>query len=145
LSNASQSYENHAKMVPMYHYVGFGLIAVPVLWRLYVTATDFSVSALMSLLFGVGVLVTFFFARVFPLGVQDRVIRLEERARLERLMGADRRDAIEALDTELLIGLRYADDGEVVELFNAIVAEGITNRDEVKKRVKTWRADHQRI
>ncbi len=145
MSDAPQSFENHAKLVPMYHFVAFGLIAVYTLWSLYVVITSFSVSALMSLFFAVGVTIATLFARVFPLGVQDRVIRLEERNRLERLLGAEQHDAIYALDTNLLIGLRFAPDAEVVELFNAIVSEGITDRAEVKKRVKSWRADNQRI
>ena len=145
MSNAPQSYENHARLVPMYHFVSFGLIAVYVLWSLYVVVTAFSLASLMSLLFAIGVIITFFFARAFPLGVQDRVIRLEEWLRLERLLPPERRDAISGMDTELLIGLRFASDGEVAQLFDAIVTEGITDRDEVKKRVTSWRADHQRI
>jgi uncharacterized membrane protein YciS (DUF1049 family) len=145
VGNAPQSYENHARLVPMYHFVSFGLIAVYVLWSLYVVVTAFSLASLMSLLFSVGVIIAMFFARVFPLGVQDRVIRLEEKLRLERLLGLERRDAISGMDAELLIGLRFASDGEVSDLFNAIVTEDITDRDEVKKRVTSWRADHQRI
>jgi len=145
VSSVPQSFENHAKFVPMYHFVSFGLIAVYILWSLYVAVTAFSVAALMSLLFGIGVLILFAFTRVFPLGVQDRVIRLEERARLEHLLGSEHRDAIYGMDTKLLIGLRFASDGEVADLFKAIVAEGISDPAEVKKRVKIWRADHQRI
>ena len=145
MSDAPQNLDNHAKLVPMYHFVAFGLIAVYTLWSLYVAVTAFSVGALMSLFLGVGVTIGTLFARVFPLGVQDRVIRLEERDRLERLLGSERRDAIQGMDTELLIGLRFASDGEVADLFNAIQSEGITDRAEVKKRVKNWRADTQRI
>ena len=145
MSSVSQTYDNHAKLVPMYHFVALGLIAIYVLWSLYVVATAFSLASLMSLLFPIGVIIGLFFARVFPLGVQDRVIRLEERSRLERLLGSEQRDAIHGMDTELLIGLRFASDGEVADLFSEIRAEGIEDRDEVKKRVKSWRADNQRI
>ena len=145
MSSVPQSFENHAKFVPMYHLGAFGPIAIYILWSLYVVVTAFSLASLMSLLFAIGVIITFFFARVFPLGVQDRVIRLEERLRLERLLGPEQRDAISGMDTELLIGLRFASDGEVANLFNAVVDESITDRSEVKKRVTSWRADHQRI
>lgn len=145
MSREPQNLENHAKFVPMYHFVSFGLIAVYTLWSLYVAVTAFSVGALMSLFLGIGVVIVFFFSRLFPLGVQDRVIRLEERARLERLLGSEQHDAIYGMDTALLIGLRFASDGEVADLFKAITSEGITDRDEVKKRVKNWRADNQRI
>ena len=145
MSSIPQSLEHHARFVPMYHLGSFGLITVYILWSLYVVVTAFSLASLMSLLFAIGVIITFFFARVFPLGVQDRVIRLEERLRLERLLPPERRDAIYDVDTELLIGLRFASDGEVAQLFDAIATEGITDRDKVKKRVTNWRADHQRI
>ena len=145
MSDSPQSYDNHPKLVPMYHFVAFGLMAAYVLWSLFVVVTAFSVAALMSLLFSIGVLIAVFFARVFPLGVQDRVIRLEERQRLERLLGSEQRDAIYGMSTDLLIGLRFASDGEVADLFQAILSEGIEDRDEVKKRVKNWRADNQRI
>jgi hypothetical protein len=99
----------------------------------------------MSLLLGVGVVIVMLFARLFALGVQDRVIRIEERDRLERILGAEKRDAIQGMSTDLLIGLRFASDREVADLFNAIISEGIADRAEVKKRVKNWRADNQRI
>ena len=60
--------------------------------------------------------------------MQDRIIRLEEQLRLERLLPPERRDAIYDVDTELLIGLRFASDGEVAQLFDAIVTEGIIDR-----------------
>ena len=129
----------------MFHGVAFGLIAVYTLWSLYVAVTSFSVGALMSLLLGVGVVIVMLFARLFALGVQDRVIRIEERDRLERILGAEKRDAIQAISTDLLIGLRFASDDEVADLFDAIISEGITDRAEVKNRVKNWRADNQRI
>ena len=145
MSSVTQSYENHAKFVPMYHVVSFGLIAVYILWSLYVVVTAFSLASLMSLFFAIGVIIATLFARVFPMGVQDRVIRLEERLRFERLLAPEQREAVYGMDTELLIGLRFASDGEAADLFNAVFAEGIKDRDEVKKRVKSWRADHQRI
>ena len=83
-----QSFENHAKVVPVYHYFTFSLIAAYVVYRLYVTATAFSLDALMTLLFAVGVLMVFFWARLFALRVQDRVIRLEMRLRLRELLPA---------------------------------------------------------
>jgi hypothetical protein len=145
VSGAPQNLDNHAKFVPMFHGVAFGLIAVYTLWSLYVAVTSFSFGALMSLLLGVGVVIVMLFARLFALGVQDRVIRIEERDRLERILGAEKRDAIQGMSTDLLIGLRFASDGEVADLFNAIISEGIADRAEVKKRVKNWRADNQRI
>ena len=79
---AQQTFENHAKVVPAYHYFTFGLIAAYLVYRLYIAATAFSLDALMSLLLAVvALLMVFFWARLFALRVQDRVIRLEMRLR----------------------------------------------------------------
>ncbi len=86
-----------------------------------------------------------FYARLHALGVQDRVIRLEEQIRLERILGSEFRKDIHGMATEQLIGLRFASDGEVAALFRTIVEETIEDRKEIKKRVKVWRADDQRI
>ena len=46
---------------------------------------------------------------------------------------------------KVLIGLRFASDDEVADLITAVVSEGIKDRTEIKKRVKNWRPDHQRV
>ena len=61
MSGAPQNLDNHAKFVPMFHGVAFGLIAVYTLWSLYVAVTSFSFGALMSLLLGVGVVIVMLF------------------------------------------------------------------------------------
>jgi len=84
-------------------------------------------------------------ARAFALGVQDRVIRLEERLRLEGALTGDLRARIGDFTTEQLIGLRFASDAELEELAGRVLAEGISDRKAVKAMVKAWRPDHQRI
>jgi hypothetical protein len=41
---AQQTYANHAKVVPAYHYFTFGLIAIYFGYRLYLLATAFSLA-----------------------------------------------------------------------------------------------------
>ncbi|MEJ2203706.1 MAG: DUF6526 family protein [Gemmatimonadota bacterium] len=86
-----------------------------------------------------------YYARTFALGVQDRLIRLEERLRMERLLPDDLRARIGEFSTEQLVGLRFASDDELPELARRVLAEGITDRKVIKKSVGNWRADHQRI
>lgn len=140
-----QSAANHAKMVPMYHYVSFGLLAVPMFWFAYRAIVDFSLDALMLLAFIAGTVIAALFARLFPLGVQDRIIRLEERLRLVRVLPADMHGEIEGIPTNLLIGLRFAPDSELEGLTKRILAGELTDRKSVKGAIQQWRADHQRI
>jgi len=140
-----QSAASHAKMVPLYHYVAFALIFIPTVYFLYLVVTAFSVQALMTAAFGVGVIIATLFARLFPLGVQDRVIRLEERLRLGRVLPADMHGDIESIGTSILIGLRFAPDDELEDLVRRIQSGELADRKAVKMAVKNWRADHQRI
>lgn len=145
MSTASQSFESHAKMVPLYHYVGTALLVVPTGYFGWTLLEEFSVPGLMLLLFALGVNVLGVFVRTFPLGVQDRVIRLEERLRMERLLPPDLREQSHAIATDHLIALRFADDDELTDLVRRVLAGELTDRKSIKRAVKKWRADHQRI
>ena len=145
MSEPAQSFENHAKFVRAYHGVAFPMLLVPTFWFAYQTVTDFSVNALMFQVFLVGLIIAVLFARVFPLGVQDRVIRLEEQMRLARLLPEDLQSRIDDFTTNQLIGLRFAPDDELPELARRVLDEGISDRKTIKQAIKNWRADNQRI
>ncbi|MCH1570892.1 MAG: DUF6526 family protein [Longimicrobiales bacterium] len=140
-----QSAASHAKMVPMYHYVTFALVFIPTVYFLYRAVTAFSMQTLMTALLGVGVILATLFARLFALGAQDRVIRLEERLRLARVLPAEMQGGIEAISTSILIGLRFAPDDELEDLVRRVQAGELMDRKAIKMAVKNWRADHQRI
>ena len=144
MPETSQSFANHAKMVPLYHYWTTAFLVVPTIYFAYVAVTAFSLGALMTLVFAVGVLLAAFFARDFPLGVQNRVIRLEERIRMERLLG-DLHARIDEISTDHMIGLRFASDDELEGLVRRVLDGELTDRKSIKAAVRSWRADHQRI
>ncbi len=140
-----QSYANHQKFVPGFHYVALPILMIKLIYSGYVAATSFSGDSVISLLVALALVMIGLFARLFALGAQDRVIRLEERMRLHELLPPDQGGAIDNLTTEQLIALRFASDGEVGALVATVTAEGIQDRKEIKKRVTNWRADHQRL
>ena len=129
----------------MYHYVGLGFVVIPTFYSLYMTVTQFSLGAMMTSLFAIGVIVGMIYLRLFPLGVQDRVIRLEERIRMERLLPAEMHARIGDVATEHLIALRFASDGELADLTKRILDGEFSGRKGVKEAIENWRADHQRI
>lgn len=145
MTEPAQSFENHARMVPAYHYLLFALVLAVVIWSVIRLVEDPSLDRVMVVLLAVVLVLTAFYARAFPLRVQDRVIRLEERLRMETLLPDDLRSRIGEFTTGQLIGLRFASDEELPELARKVLDEGLTDRKSIKQAVKNWRADHQRI
>ena len=82
--------------------------------------------------------------RMYPLKVQDRVIRLEERLRLQALAPAEWHTQIYRLTEDQLIALRFAADDEVVELAKQALEHNLS-RKQIKERIKDWRPDNWRV
>ena len=145
MSESPQSFENHAKIVPGYHRWTTALLVLPTLYFGYLAVVGFTVERLVFFLFCVGVLLAAFYTRVFPLRVQDRLIRLEERIRMEKLLPADLRARIPELTTQQLVALRFASDEELPELTRRVLEQGIADKNEIKRATRSWRADPARM
>lgn len=146
---AEQNYANHRKFVPGYHYAAFGILVINFLWTLYRLIQPIPGVPLFDRLLAVAVALALglilLYARVFPLQAQDRVIRLEETLRMERLLPPDLKARIGELRRGQVIALRFASDEELPELTRAVLDQGIRNQNEIKKRIRNWRADHFRL
>ena len=141
----AQSYANHARMVPGFHYVTGLCTLVFVGWSVWHAMSTRSADAHFQMLGAFGLLGTFWYARVFPLKAQDRVIRLEEQLRLTRLLPDDLRGRVGELNARQLIALRFASDAEVPELVRWVLSDQVTDIKQIKQRIKSWRADHHRV
>lgn len=146
---AEQSYATHRKLVPLFHFVTVGILTVNLAWSLYRLGQGLPgvlfFDRLLSVAVAAALILLAWYARVFPLRAQDRVIRLEETLRMERLLGADLRARIGELRTSQLIALRFAGDEELPELTRTVLDQGIRDRDEIKKLIRSWRADYLRM
>jgi len=141
----TQSYQNHKRYVPAYHYyTAAGAFAVLV-WAIYRVIQNFSLDRIMMLLLVVVVILVSYWARAFALGAQDRIIRLEERLRLATIVPDPLRSRIDDLAVSQLIALRFASDAEAPVLMKRVLDENITDSNRIKLLIKDWRADHVRV
>ncbi len=88
-----QSYQNHAKIVPPYHYGITALLLVILLWSLWglvhpliSAGAVFTFERVIWVLLSLALIGTYLYARLFPLAAQDRIIRLEMRLRLKEVL-----------------------------------------------------------
>jgi hypothetical protein len=82
--------------------------------------------------------------RVMAMKVQDRVIRIEERIRFERVLPADLHARIGEFTIDQLVALRFASNAELPELARKVLEEKLDDRKEIKRMIKTWRPDFAR-
>jgi hypothetical protein len=141
-----QSYKNHRQTVPLFHMVLFGLLVATLigsLVNLYESMGDhqrmYSASLIVALV--IALVMLFFFCRIFALKAQDRAIRAEENLRHFALTG-------KLLDPRLtvrqIVGLRFASDGEFIQLAQKAADETLS-ADAIKRAVTKWRADTYRV
>jgi hypothetical protein len=140
----SQSLKNHGRFDPLFHFfvvwVFLGNVIVATVYAVHRPSFDHWWLVLASL---AGVLVVTKM-RLYSLKVQDRVIRLEERLRLQALAPTEWHTQIYRLSEGQLIALRFAADDEVVELAKQALEHNLT-RKQIKERIKDWRGDYWRV
>jgi hypothetical protein len=140
-----QNYANHRRFVPLYHFGIFGILVINLLWSLVRVVKGFSFETALGVLMALALLGLFLYMRIFALTAQDRIIRLEMRLRLKRVLPPDLAGRIPELEPPQLIGLRFASDAELPELVREVLTNNIQDRDVIKKRIKDWQADHLRV
>lgn len=145
MAAADQTYKNHAKLVPLFHYVLLPILLVNFLAMVYNLWREPSVFTAWSVVMAFAFIVSGLFARVFALKAQDRVIRLEERLRMREILPPDLQGRIREFTPEQLIALRFASDAELPTLAATVLRDNVEKRDAVKKMVKNWRADDFRV
>lgn len=143
--NKPQNYDNHMKLVPGFHYIATPLLIASLAWASFRVFDAPSAETLFALVLVLYIVFNHAYTRLFALGVQDRVIRLEERLRLERLLEGELRDRIPELTTSQLIGLRFAGDDEVADLVRRTLDGEFESRKAIKQAVRHWRADWDRV
>jgi len=140
-----QNFANHPKIVPLFHYFVLPALTLNLGWSVYrLVHGRHWADGIIGVLTAAALLLLTFLARIFALTVQDRVIRLEERLRFERLLPEDLRARIPEFTVAQLVSLRFASDAELPALARKVLSENLTDRKVIKQLVQNWRADHLR-
>jgi hypothetical protein len=141
---STQNFGNHSRYVPLYH---FGLLAIALLsLGLAVKRVTSHVSAdtLLEFLLVVALILVAYFARSFALTVQDRVIRLEVRLRLQTL-APQLAARFDELTPAQFTALRFAGDAELPALAQQVIEGKLTKGSDIKKQIRDWKPDHLRV
>src|SRR5436189_4924892 len=113
-----QSYASHRRFHPIFHFFVVPILALNVILQIVLlfwhpTASSVFVLRLWSIVVAFALATLALLARFYSLRQQDRIIRLEERLRLQTILPDDLRARINELRMSQLIGLRFCSDEEL--------------------------------
>jgi Family of unknown function (DUF6526) len=140
----AQNFSNHTRFDPPFHFFVLPVFAITLILSIIHLFRRPGLHSAWMLVVMVAAVVAIFKIRIYALKVQDRVIRLEERLRLERLLDPSLQGRIGEFTEAQLVGLRFASDAELPALAARTLSEKLS-RAEIKKSVQHWRPDYWRV
>ena len=134
-------------LLPLFHFFVCPILILNLVgWIVHTVRHDpTSKFAMLGILVAVGLLALALSVRVMAVKLQDRLIRIEERLRLERLLPPDSRGRINELTVAQLVALRFASDAELPALAAKTLAGGFARPSDIKAAITQWRADNMRV
>lgn len=142
--NRGQSFSNHARLDPLFHFFLLPVVSVYLVVaarRLYLHpdfGSGFGVVCAFAIVVGVLKI------RTYSLKVQDRLIRLEERLRMRDVLPAELQPRVAELSESQLVALRFGSDGELAGLVKRALDEKLSNK-QIKQAIAVWRPDTFRV
>ena len=141
----AQTYANHTRFHPLFHFFAFPILAINFLFAVYVVIRHPVPITIWNAIVAAALVVTCLLARYYGLRNQDRLIRLEERVRLSSCLPEDLRGRINELSTSDLIALRFCSDQEVADAVRRVLSGELKGKPAIKQDVKNWRPDYHRL
>ena len=142
---ADQNFKNHTRFVRAFHFFVLPVLIInfgtQVYWWIklgFIPLHFFTVLLAAALLLGI------LYGRLFALSVQDRLIRLEEQLRYERVLPEELRWRADELTVSQFVSLRFASDDELPLLVRKVLDEKLTERKAIKQLIKNWKPDNLR-
>ena len=145
MAEPQQSLQNHARMVPAYHYFVFGAFTINLAVSIANLASAPSFATVAGVLTAAALIVLALYARVFALRAQDRVIRLEMRLRMKDLLPPALQPSINEFTPGQLVAMRFASDAELPDLAAKVLAGNVQDKKTIKGMIKEWQGDYLRV
>ncbi|ULL18289.1 hypothetical protein DVH26_29795 [Paenibacillus sp. H1-7] len=142
----TQSYGNYIRLVPAFHFVlvplGFVTLTAAIVYLILAARNGISLFVSLILVsLSLMMVMTMIFSRIFACKAQDRAIRAEENLRYFVLTG---KLLDPSLTMDQIIALRFAADEEFLSLCAMAVNEHAAP-DKIKRSIKAWKADYDRV
>ena len=139
-----QTYANHRRLEPLQHFVLIPILLITWIATIWQAIKFPSLHSVWVALLGFVSLMVATQVRIYALKVQDRVIRLEETLRMERVLPQDLKARIPELTVKQMVGLRFAADLELAERVREALDQNLSG-EAIKKRIQIWRPDTFRV
>lgn len=145
MANAPQAYANHTRWHPIFHFFLVPVMAINLIWSIVLCYQNPGWTQWWWTIVSIALVVMMFLVRTNSLKVQDRLIRLEEQLRYQRLLTSDLAQRASGLSPRQIIALRFAPDDELESLVNDVLAGKFNKPADIKRAIKNWRADQFRV
>lgn len=144
MAEKTQTLQNHTRLDPVFHFFLAPVALIILGFVIYEAIRDFNWMNMGHVLVALWAFVALFKIRLYPLKVQDRVIRLEEQLRMQKLLPEPLKARIGELTEQQYVALRFASDAELPGLVEQTLAQNLGQK-QIKQAIQTWRPDHFRV
>ena len=146
MSDQTQSFANHRRFFPLYHYFALPILCLNIVMTLvYAYRHPGSYKwNIWQIIMSVALVAAVVVLRSSAIIVQNRIIRLEQRLRLAALLPERLRARVPELNVSHLVGLRFASDAELPALVERCLSGDLKGAEDVKRAITTWLPDYLR-
>ncbi len=141
---SAQNFKNHTKWDPLFHFLLSPLLLGTILFSIKHAMAYPNGMTIWLVCLSTALFVWLIKTRMYALQVQDRLIRLEERLRMEKLLPADLMQRFDELTLKQVVALRFASDAELAGLTRRALDEKLDPK-KIKAAIQNWRPDFTRV
>ena len=141
-----QSYKNHIRFYTPHHFIYYPILTAFLTASIYFcfTKPEKLVWIFISVVFVFLFCLAFMLRQHYALVLQNRIIRLEIRYNYFIVTGKRFEEIEYQFNDSQMFALRFASDDELVLLVEKSIKEKLSS-DEIKKAIKNWKPDYERV